>query len=281
MIYLIITTIIWSFSFSIIGNYLSPQINSWTLAFFRSFIAFIFFLPWYRKDISYKYLIRITSIGALQIGLMYVFYLTAFNYTTVQRILLFTITTPFYVVLISNLFERKFKLTVFLLSIFSIIGAFFLRTIYFDKNDLIGFVLIQSANLCFALGQILYKRFKQGNWSQGDKFHDFTYFFFGSLLISSFGLIISSQGLSLPGSFAEWILVLWLGGISTGLGYYFWNRGSEYVSSTTLAVMNNLVIPTALLVETVFFSRTVNIESYIIGTIIIISTIVASVRFKV
>jgi len=94
-------------------------------------------------------------------------------------------------------------------------------------------------------------------------------------------LIISSQGLSLPGSFAEWILVLWLGGISTGLGYYFWNRGSEYVSSTTLAVMNNLVIPTALLVETVFFSRTVNIESYIIGTIIIISTIVASVRFKV
>ena len=281
MIYLIITTIIWSFSFSIIGNYLSPQINSWTLAFFRCLIAFIFFLPWYRKDISYKYLIRITSIGALQIGLMYVFYLTAFNYTTVQRILLFTITTPFYVVLISNLFERKFKLPVFLLSIFSIIGAFFLRTIYFDKNDLIGFVLIQSANLCFALGQILYKRFKQGNWSQGDKFHDFTYFFFGALLISSFGLIISSQGLSLPGSFAEWILVLWLGGIATGLGYYFWNRGSEYVSSTTLAVMNNLVIPTALLVETVFFSRTVNIESYIIGTIIIISTIVASVRFKV
>ena len=117
MIHLIITTIIWSFSFSIIGNYLSPQINSWTLAFFRSLIAFIFFLPWYRKDISYKYLIRITSIGALQIGLMYVFYLTAFNYTTVQRILLFTITTPFYVVLISNLFERKFKLPVFLLSI--------------------------------------------------------------------------------------------------------------------------------------------------------------------
>ena len=253
MIYLIITTIIWSFSFSIIGNYLSPQINSWTLAFFRSLIAFIFFLPWYRKDISYKYLIRITSIGALQIGLMYVFYLTAFNYTTVQRILLFTITTPFYVVLISNLFERKFKLTVFLLSIFSIIGAFFLRTIYFDKNDLIGFVLIQSANLCFASGQILYRRFKQGDWNQVDKFHDFTYFFFGALLISSFGLIISSQGLSLPGSFAEWILVLWLGGISTGLGYYFWNRGSEYVSSTTLAVMNNLVIPTALLVETVFF----------------------------
>ena len=45
--------------------------------------------------------------------------------------------------------------------------------------------------------------------------------------------------------------------------------------------MNNLVIPIALLVETVFFTRTVNIESYIIGTIIIISTIVASVRFKV
>ena len=170
MIYLIITTVIWSFSFSIIGNYLSPQINSWTLAFFRSLIAFIFFLPWFRKDISYKYLIRITSIGALQIGLMYVFYLTAFNYTTVQRILLFTITTPFYIVLISNLFERKFKLPVFLLSIFSIIGAFFLRTIYFDKNDLIGFVLIQSANLCFASGQILYRRFKQGNWNQVDKF---------------------------------------------------------------------------------------------------------------
>ena len=281
MIYLIITTVIWSFSFSIIGNYLSPQINSWTLAFFRSLVAFIFFLPWLRKSISYKYLIRIASIGALQIGLMYVFYLTAFNYTTVQRILLFTITTPFYVVLISNLFERKFKLPVYLLSIFSIIGALCLRTTYFDKNDLIGFVLIQSANLCFASGQILYRRFKQGDWNPVDKFHEFTYFFLGALLISSVGLIISPQGLSLPGSFVEWILVLWLGGIATGVGYYLWNRGSELVSSTTLAVMNNLVIPIALLVETVFFTRTVNIESYIIGTIIIISTIVASVRFKV
>ena len=85
----------------------------------------------------------------------------------------------------------------------------------------------------------------------------------------------------MPDSFVEWILVLWLGGIATGVGYYLWNRGSELVSSTTLAVMNNLVIPIALLVETVFFTRTVNIESYIIGTIIIISTIVASVRFKV
>ena len=179
------------------------------------------------------------------------------------------------------MFERKFKLPVYLLSIFSIIGALFLRTTYFDKNDLIGFVLIQSANLCFASGQILYRRFKQGDWNQVDKFHDFTYFFFGALLISSVALIISPQGLSLPGSFVEWILVLWLGGIATGVGYYLWNRGSELVSSTTLAVMNNLVIPIALLVETVFFTRTVNIESYIIGTIIIISTIVASVRFKV
>ena len=136
---------------------------------------------------------------------MYVFYLTAFNYTTVQRILLFTITTPFYVVLISNLFERKFKLPVYLLSIFSIIGALLLRITKFDKSDLIGFLLIQLANLCFASGQILYRRFKQADSNHINIFHDFTYFFFGALLVSSIGLIISPHGLSFPESNIEWI----------------------------------------------------------------------------
>ena len=280
MLYLIITTIIWSFSFSLIGYYLSPEINSWTLAFLRSLVAFIFFLPWLRINTTYSYIVRMSSIGALQLGLMYIFYLSAYNYTTVQRILLFTITTPFYVVLISNILDRKFKLPIIAISLLSVFGAGLLRSTYFDQNDLIGFLLIQLANLCFAYGQIIYRRIKIANPNQQNIRNDFAYFFLGALIASSIGLIISPHNFTAPVTSMHWILIIWLGIAASGLGYCFWNHGSTLVNSGTLAVMNNLVIPLGLFVEIIFFSKNMNMESFVIGAIIIITSIIASIKYR-
>ena len=279
MLYLIITTIIWSLSFSLIGNYLTPEINSWTLAFLRSLLAFIFFLPWLKINTPHNYFIRMISIGALQLGLMYIFYLSAFNYTTVQRILLFTVTTPFYVVLISNILDRKFKLPIFALSFLSISGAGLIRSTYFDQNDIIGFLLIQLANLCFACGQILYRRIKITDPNQLNIRNDFAFFFLGALIASSIGLIISPYGFSAPTSSMHWILIIWLGIAASGLGYCFWNYGATLVNNGTLAVMNNLVVPIGLFVEIIFFSKSINMEFFAIGAIIIITSIIASIKY--
>jgi len=57
-----------------------------------------------------------------------------------------------------------------------------------------------------------------------------------------------------------------------------WNRGAVVVSSSTLAVTNNLVIPLGLFVEVLFFSSNPHLELLIIGSCIIIASIASSLK---
>ena len=275
---LIATTLIWSFSFSIIGNVISSAVDSWSLAFYRSLLGFIFFLPWIKKSKISKYQFKLIPIGALQIGLMYIFYLSAFNFTSVPRVLLFTTTTPLYIAITDSLITKKFRSSIYLLAFFSTLGALLIRSTYFDLNDLVGFFFIQCANICFAFGQILYKNLKMKNNVYTNIYSDFAFFFFGSLLVSCGGLLISPYSLPLSLGIVDVIAILWLGIIATGLGYFMWNRGAVVVSSSTLAVTNNLVIPLGLFVEVLFFSSNPHLELLIIGSCIIIASIASSLK---
>ena len=75
MAYLLTTTFIWAFSFSLIGHYLSPIIDSWSLSFFRTLIALLVFIPFIDFKISRKHILFMILIGAIQIGIMYLMYL--------------------------------------------------------------------------------------------------------------------------------------------------------------------------------------------------------------
>ena len=279
MFYLIIATILWSLSFSLIGYSLSSDINSWTLAFLRSTIACIIFARWIDFKIPASYIIRIIFIGALQIGVMYLLYLNAFNYTSVQKILLFTVTTPFYVSMISQIINQKLKLSAFFIVFLSVLGGLIIRITVFDINDLTGFFLVQLANICFALGQVLYKRLKKESIKTVSIFTDFAFFFIGATLVTFTALVISPYNYTQPASINQWLLILWLGGGASGIGYYFWNYGSTQVRVETLATMNNLVIPLGLFIEIAFFSGNYNYQSLVIGTVIIASSIIASLRY--
>lgn len=279
MFYLIVTTVIWSFSFSLIGNSLSPDINSWSLAFSRSAIACILFSRWINFKIPISYIIKIIFIGALQIGIMYILYLNAFSYTSVQRILLFTITTPFYVTMISQIINKEIKLFAFFITLLSIVGALIIRMTDFDTSDFIGLILVQLANLCFASGQVLYKAMKADSKISTNVYTDFSFFFIGASLITFVGLIVSPFSYTYPNTISQWFLVLWLGVGASGIGYYFWNYGATKVNVETLATMNNLVIPLGLFIEIIFFSGSYDFETFVIGTVIIISSIVTSLRY--
>jgi len=278
MIFLIISTIIWALSFSIIGNYLSSTIDPWSLSLLRLIISFLIFLPFADVKISKKRMIQITGIGAIQIGFMYSFYLNAFSFINVEKILLFTIFTPIYVTIVSDFFQKKIKKFFLCLSILSVIGSLIIRITDVQLLDVKGFVLIQGANFSFALGQVLYRRYIKNNSSLDYNLNEFVYFYFGAIIIASLGSLIMIDSLTYPKSITQWLLVLWLGAIASGLGYYLWNRGSVLVSNGTLAVMNNLVIPLGLLIEIIFFSKLINVTNYIIGTLIILSSIYFSLR---
>lgn len=279
MHYLFITTILWSFSFSLIGNFIAVEMNSWTLAFLRSLVACIFFAPWINFKIPFDYVIKMIIIGALQIGIMYLLYLNSFNYASVQKILLFTITTPLYVFIISQLFNGEFKLTSISIIIISIIGGFIIRMTSFDIADLTALLLVQAANICFASGQVFYRRLKRYNKNNVNINTDFAFFFIGATFITLLGLIASPYNYSNPKTIEQWLLILWLGGGASGVGYYLWNYGSTKVKVETLATMNNLVIPLGLFVDIIFFSGNHDFQTLIIGTLIIISSIAASLKY--
>ena len=217
-------------------------------------------------------------IGAIQIGIMYLMYLNAFQFTSVPKILLFTITTPLYVTFIADLIEKKFRSFFWMLSIVSIVGASFLRFTSPAQNDLIGFFLIQGANFCFALGQVLYKYFEKWTGRIPNGMSDFAYFYIGALIFTTIGFLSSDVKTPLPNDIATWLLIIWMGVGASGLGFYFWDKGSLFVSSGTLAVMNNLVIPLGLMVEILFFGQALNSETYLIGTLIIVVSILVSLR---
>jgi len=278
MIFLIISTIIWAFSFSIIGNYLSSDIDPWSLSLIRVIISFLIFLPFIDLNINKKRMVYIIGVGAIQIGFMYSFYLNAFSFISVEKILLFTIFTPIYVTIISDIFQKKIKKFFLFLSILSVIGSLIIRITDVQLLDLKGFILIQGANFSFALGQVLYKRYIKNNSKLDYNLNEFGYFYFGAIIIASLGSLIMIDSLSYPKSTTQWLLVLWLGAIASGLGYYFWNRGSVLVNNGTLAVMNNLVIPLGLFIEIAFFSKLINDTNYIIGALIILSSIYFSLR---
>ena len=278
MPYLLTTTFIWAFSFSLIGHYLSPVIDSWSLSFFRTLIALLVFIPFIDTKISKKHMLFMILIGAVQIGIMYLMYLNAFYFTSVSKILLFTITTPLYVTFIADLVEKKFRSFFLMLSIVSIVGASFLRFTSPAQNDLIGFFLIQGANFCFALGQVLYKYFEKWTGRTPNGMSDFAYFYIGALIFTTIGFLSSDVKTPLPNDIATWLLIVWMGVGASGLGFYFWDKGSLFVSSGTLAVMNNLVIPLGLMVEILFFGQALNSETYLIGTLIIVVSILVSLR---
>jgi len=219
MVYLLITTFIWAFSFSIIGHYLSPDIGPWTLSLIRTFIALIIFLPIVDLKIPKKHMLFMGLIGSIQIGIMYLLYLNAFLFISVPKILLFTITTPLYVTVVSDIIDQKIRSLFLLISIGSILGALLIRFTLIESKDIVGLFLIQGANLCFATGQVLYKNFIKNSKRSSRGMSDFAYFYFGALLITIIGFIFSNSNITLPISSFQWILIIWLGSQTQTLHY--------------------------------------------------------------
>lgn len=246
MAYLIFVTFLWAFSFPLIGYFISNQMDSFFAAFFRVFLAFLIFLPFLNFGIKWALKFKLLGIGALQIGIMYLFYYHSFLYLNVSEVALFTIFTPFYVSLVYDFFAKRFR-PLYLVSIsICVFGAFIIKFGAINSQFIIGFLLIQMANLSFGTGQSLYKIVleKQKNLSQKSIFG---YFHLGASLITALAFLALGDMQNLPKNTSSWLVLFYLGIVASGLGYFLWNKGATLVDSGILAIMNNAVIPAAII----------------------------------
>lgn len=254
MSYLLPITLLWAFSFSLIGVYLAGQVDAWFSVLMRIGLATLVFLPFLRpKQVPVPVAIKLMLIGAIQLGLMYVFYYQSFLYLTVPEVLLFTVMTPIYITLLNDAFEGKFHPHFMISAIIATLGAVAIRYNGIDSGFLLGFAMVQGANLCFAIGQVCYKRLmKEQSIEQKTVFG---FFFIGALIVATVCYAIFGNSEKLPTTSTQWGVLIYLGTIASGFGYFMWNKGATVVNVGVLAVMNNLLIPAGILVNLLIWNR--------------------------
>ena len=267
---LIAVTLLWAFSFSLIGVYLAGQVDPWFSVFTRILLATCIFLPFLnlRDKISWNLRAMLMLSGAIQLGLMYGFYYHSFLYLSVPEVLLFTVMTPIYVTLVNDLLDKRFHFNFLLAAIVATAGAVAIRYDGIDSGFITGFLLVQGANLCFATGQVLYKRMMQNrNISQHTVFG---WFFIGALIVASVFFIVLGDASKMPTLSTQWTVLIYLGIVASGLGYFGWNKGATMVDVGTLAVMNNLLIPAGIVVNLAIWNRDADMLRLSVGGAIIL-----------
>ena len=268
MIYLILVSILWSFSFGIIKYGLSG-IDSSFISLMRNLIAFLFFasLSLYNFK-KFIFDIKLILIGAIQFGLMYVLYIQSYQYLPAYLIATFTITTPIFIGIFSQLLQNKsFSLSGIFSILLVVLGSLMMRFNIVNPLDYwLGFFLIQCANICFAIGQIMFKKWHSKNTSV-DIIYNFSQMFFGAVLITSMFSIINSTNIGMLNTYNLFAL-LFLGLFSTGFGFLAWNLGSLQVSNERLAVMNNVVIPIAIFNSFLIFGEAINPMLFVPGLVL-------------
>lgn len=267
---LIIITLLWAFSFSLIGEFLSRDVDAYIAVFIRMILALILLLPFLKiGHLSRRRRLQLMAIGGVQIGVMYLLLYHAFLYLSVAEVLLFTIFTPLYITLLDEqiLNRKPLPKIWWLAALLSVVGAAVIRYQGLSPDFLIGFLLIQGANICFALGQVAYKRLPLG--SDREQLQVYALFFLGATFVSGLGMLLFGNFERLPSTWVHWSVLLWLGLGASGIGYLAWSVASKKVNIGQLATMNNALIPAGLLVNFLLWGQDVNWVTLAFGALII------------
>ncbi|MCK5885538.1 MAG: EamA family transporter, partial [Alcanivorax sp.] len=162
MVLLVLVTVLWAFSFSLIGEFLAGRVDSDFAVLSRVLLAALVFLPFTRwRGVPSGMKLGILVTGMLQFGITYLCLYRSFSYLTVPEVLLFTIFTPLYVTLVDDALAHRFSPVALLAAAIATLGAGIIRYDGLSEDFITGFLLLQVANFTFAAGQVGYKHVMQ------------------------------------------------------------------------------------------------------------------------
>lgn len=277
MLALLVVSLIWAASFGLIKHNLAG-VDPHAVAWARLAIALPLFLPLLRtRQLPWSLALRFAAIGAVQYGLMYVLYIQAYQHLAAHEVALWTVTTPVYVALCSDLLARRVQPRTWAMAGLAVAGAALLSTDQLPTAGqrptwLRGVLLIQLANLCFAAGQVGYRQLRRRHKHLVDR-QIFAVLLLGAVGLTGVTTLIGGgyQQLWQLGSRQAWTLV-YLGAVATGLGFFGWNWGAARVRPATLAVFNNLKVPLAIAVSIVVFGEQVEWLRFACGGLLVLGT---------
>ncbi|MBP5980397.1 MAG: DMT family transporter [Halomonas sp.] len=272
--YLVSVTALWAFSFSLIGVYLAGQVDGYFAVLVRVTLAMLVFLPFLRPSLLRgKQRLALMALGAIQLGVMYTFLYQSFLLLSVPEVLLFTIFTPVYIALLDDLIFGRFTPMYLFTALLAVIGAAVIRYDGVDSGFWLGFFVVQGANLCFALGQVGYRRLAADLPPTLAWHNVFGWFFIGAMVVALPAYLLFGNNTALPSTPLQWGVLAWLGLVASGVGYFAWNQGATKVDAGTLAIMNNALIPAGLLVNLLIWNRDADIVRLLLGALIMVGSL--------
>jgi drug/metabolite transporter (DMT)-like permease len=279
---LVVVSIIWAFSFGLIKGKLTG-LDSGLVASIRLILCFLCFMPFIFRVSLLKMRLRLMVLGVVQFGIMYLAYIQSYQYLPGYLVAVFTIFTPFYVIALNTIFDKSSRDTKKLVMagaavLLSIAGA---AVIVFktpgQDEFLIGFLILQLANIAFAIGQWNYQRWANQDSNAGNM----AWMYLGAALFASLVSFPQLDWANVVISDEQIMVLLYLGIIASGLCFYLWNSGSKQVSPATLAVMNNGYIPVAVIASIVLFSEEIDLVRLTVGGGLILLSIVMSYKTRI
>jgi drug/metabolite transporter (DMT)-like permease len=265
MIYLLLVSIVWGFSFVIIKSTL-VSLDSNFVSLIRMLISFVFFLPCIRpSEVPLPDRLRLMLIGGVQFGLMYVTYVASFRYIPAHAIALLTTTTPLFVTAIGFLYEKKLHGRFLFAALLAVAGGTVLKLPEQPLSaTLYGIFLLQISNAAFAYGQVAYRRLMNSRAMVRDqRIFGFTYG--GGILVTGAFSLATTDFVHLSVQRTQWVALFYLGAIASGLCFFLWNVGARKVNEGALAVMNNLKIPVGVIASLAILRERTNYPRLLAG----------------
>ncbi len=260
MAYLLVVSLVWAFSFGLIKGNLKGLDPSF-VALVRMALSLLFFAPFFRtRGLEPRPGLVLIAIGAVQYGLMYVLYIAAYQHLDAHQVALFTVFTPLFVVAIDDLWERRFRPAFLLAAALAVGGAAVLVGSSVDPRSLgKGFLLMQGANLCFALGQVWYRRL-ESQWTQSIPHRSiFALLYLGAAMTTGIATLLTPSSIPATLTFTQVWTLAYLGIVASGICFFLWNVGATKTNAALLAVFNNVKVPLAVVVSLVVFGESTDL----------------------
>lgn len=267
MLLLLLASLCWAFSFGLV-KFLTGTLDSAFISAARLGIALLVVLPFLRvRGLAARTCFVFAGIGAVQFGLMYLAYNESLRHLKSHEVALLTLTTPVFVTLLADALDRTWRARSLCAALLAVAGAAcIVAKPQGVGGTLLGVSLVQLSNLAFALGQVLYRRMRTQPAHRALRDRDiFALLYAGAFAVTLPVSLARTAFATLPLNTSNVSILLYLGVVASGLGFFLWNRGATQVSSGTLAAMNNAKIPLAVACSLFVFGETAHVPRLLLG----------------
>lgn len=312
MSWLLAASLLWAFSFGLIKRFL-PDLDPWWVAAVRLSLATLAFAPWaLRRAPARRLRPWALALGAVQFGAMYVLYIASFGYLAAWQVALWTVLTPVLVVLLAVIWRGESLWRPAAAALLAVAGALLAQGRWPVGDTLVGVLLVQGSNLCFAAGQLRYRDLAAAAGVsgvvaggagpaagpaagsavgsagpgagpaagriaaadvRGREAGLLGWMSLGGALLAMIGWVLAGEPARATVAGAAGPTLLYLGLVPTAVGFWLWNKGAARTGAGRLAVANNLKVPLAVVVAWLVFGESAPYLRALAGLAVVVAAL--------